>query len=46
MKDIKMSDIEDIQPEIDLEPRIEKSQKDDEDQNTELCSIYMKTNIH
>jgi hypothetical protein len=45
MKDMKMSDIDDIQPEIDLEPRTEKTQEEEEDQNTELCSTCVKTKI-
>jgi hypothetical protein len=45
MKDMKMSDIDDIQPETDLEPRTEKTQEEEEDQNTELCSICVKTKI-
>jgi hypothetical protein len=45
MKDIKMSDIDDIQPETDLEPRTEKTQEEEEDQNTELCSTCVKTKI-
>jgi hypothetical protein len=45
MKDMKMSDIDDIQPETDLEPRTEKTQEEEEDQNTELCSTYVKTKI-
>jgi hypothetical protein len=45
MKDMKMSDIDDIQPETDLEPRTEKTQEEEEDQNTELCSTCVKTKI-
>jgi hypothetical protein len=45
IKDMKMSDIDDIQPETDLEPRTEKTQDEEEDQNTELCSICVKTKI-
>jgi hypothetical protein len=45
MKDMKMLDIDDIQPETDLEPRTEKTQEEEEDQNAELCSICVKTKI-
>jgi hypothetical protein len=45
MKDMKMSDIDDIQSETDLEPRTEKTQEEEKDQNTELCSTCVKTKI-
>jgi hypothetical protein len=45
MKDMKISDIDDIQPDINLEPRTEKTQEEEEDQNTELCSTCVKTKI-
>jgi hypothetical protein len=45
IEDMKMSDIDNIQPELDLEPRTEKTQEAEEDQNTELCSTYVKTKI-
>jgi hypothetical protein len=45
MKDMKMSDIDDIQRETDLEPRTENFQEEEEDQNTELCSTCVTTKI-
>jgi hypothetical protein len=45
MKDMKMSDIDNIQPEIGLEARTEKTQEEEEAQNIELCSTCLKTKI-
>jgi hypothetical protein len=45
MNIMQMSDIHDLQAEIDLKPRTEKTQKEDPDQITELCSTYVMIKI-
>jgi hypothetical protein len=41
-EDIKIADIDDIQLGIELESRTEKTQEEEKDTNTELCSTYGK----
>jgi D-hexose-6-phosphate mutarotase len=45
IEDINISDIDDIQLETELESRTEMTQKVEDDQNTELCNIYVKTKM-